>query len=272
MQLDKNTIQEFQNTIFSWYENHKRDLAWRNTQDPYAIWISESMLCQTQVSRVKGFHETRMSVFPTVEDLASASTEQVLRYWSGLGYNNRALRLKKAAMEIIAHGAFPSDYTTLITLPGIGDYIANAILAFSKNEDVVVVDTNIRRIMLHWFGDVIEKEEWPESKIIKQLVEQTLPHGKARIRYNALMDYGALELTARKAWIPSLTKQSKFEGSVRQVRSSFVKYLLQQIDRTMTLDSIDLMFPERLDIANILLSMQKDGLIEISGQNIWIKK
>ena len=86
------------------------------------------------------------------------------------------------------------------------------------------------------------------------------------------MDYGALELTARKAGIPSLTKQSKFEGSVRQVRSSIVKYLLQQGDRKMTLDTIDLMFPERLDITTILLSMQKDGLIEISEQNIWIKK
>ena len=151
MQLDTKTIQDFQDFIFSRYEKNKRDLTWRNTQDPYAIWISESMLCQTQVSRVKVFYETRMAVFPTVEDLASASNEQVLRYRSGLGYNNRALRLKKAATQIVAAGAFPSDYENLITLPGIGDYIANAILAFAHNEDVIVVDTNIRRIMLHWF-------------------------------------------------------------------------------------------------------------------------
>lgn len=142
-----------------------------------------------------------MSVFPTVQDLASASNEQVLRCWSGLGYNNRALRLKKAASQIAAAGVFPSDYKTLITLPGIGDYVANAILAFAQNQDVIVVDTNIRRIMLHWFGEKIKKENIHilESKIIKELVEQTLPRGKARIWYNALMDYGALELTARKA-------------------------------------------------------------------------
>lgn len=149
--LDTETIQLFQRTVLDWYGKHARDLPWRKTQDPYKIWISESMLCQTQVSRVISYYESRIKLFPTVSSLASASNKQVLKARSGLGYNSRAIRLKQAAERIVYEDRFPDTYEMLVDLPGVGDYVANAILAFAFNQDVVVLDTNIRRIMMHEF-------------------------------------------------------------------------------------------------------------------------
>ena len=119
MIIDNQTIIDFQNSIRTWYELHGRDLPWRKTQDPYQIWISESMLCQTQVNRVIDYYHRWLVLFPDVYALAQATNEQVLRVWSGLGYNTRALRLKQAAQYIVQqyNGIFPSDYTHLISLP-----------------------------------------------------------------------------------------------------------------------------------------------------------
>ena len=117
MILDNQIIDHFQKKILDRYALRARDLPWRKTTDPYKIWVSESMLCQTQVSRVIGYYHIWMDLFPTVQSLANATNESLLRARSGLGYNSRALRLKQAAIHITAMGAFPCDYQSLIQLP-----------------------------------------------------------------------------------------------------------------------------------------------------------
>lgn len=223
------------------------------------------MLCQTQVARVIDYYKKRLEILPSVESLAKASNEVVLRAWSGLWYNSRALRLKQAALHIVGQKAktadksyFPSTYSDLISLPGVGDYISNAILAFAYNQNVVVVDTNIRRIMIHEF---CRNDTAVQLDQIKVLVQQTLVRGKARDWYNALMDYGALELTAKKAGIRSLTKQSKFEGSTRQVRAGILKAILSTQWCILTKKEIENIYSEREDLDQIISKMISDRLI-----------
>ncbi len=136
---------------------HRRDFPRRKTTNPYKIWISESMLAQTQTSRVINYYNDRMRLFPSIEDLAQASKSDILKARSGLGYNSRALRLLQAAQLIVdikkdKNIEFPDSYEELIVLPGVGDYTASAILAFAHNQDVAVVDTNIRRILIYHGG------------------------------------------------------------------------------------------------------------------------
>lgn len=264
--LDNQTIVSFQEKIRKRREVHRRDLPWRNTKDPYAIRISESMLCQTQVSRVIDYYEKRLHTFPTVQDLANASNEEVLRLWSGLGYNSRALRLKEAA-KIIYHSPlwiqnYWNNYNNLIELPGVWDYIANAVLAFTYNQDVIVVDTNIRRIMIHEFGEKLWKVEKDEERWVKSLIRETLPKWKARDRYNALMDYGALELTARKSGIAPLTKQSKFSWSSRQVRAWIIRKILESTAWFITRNTVEKLYPDRDDLDQIISKMVQEKLIQ----------
>ena len=266
MILDNQIIDHFQKKILDRYVLHARDLPWRKTTDPYKIWVSESMLCQTQVSRVIEYYHRWMELFPTVQSLATASNEDLLRARSGLGYNSRALRLKQAAIHIAAMEAFPSDYQSLIQLPWIGEYIANAVLAFAYNQDVVVIDTNIRRIMIHEFDlphDV-------GKDLLRSIVLQTLPKGQSRIWYNALMDYGALELTAQKTGIKPLNKQSKFHGSTRQVRAGIVRSLLQSVWWCLSYADIAGLYTDREDLDEIITKMAKDGLILANGKVISI--
>src|SRR3989344_5165268 len=143
--------QAFQQKILTWYQEHKRDLPWRRTTNPYHIMVSEIMLQQTQVDRVVPKYETFLKAFPTVWDLAEAPTSQVLELWSGLGYNNRAIRLREAAKVIVKRyaGQVPKSRDALMELPGIGPYTSNAILSFAHNLSFPCMDTNIRRIILH---------------------------------------------------------------------------------------------------------------------------
>lgn len=220
MNLSGKKIKAFQDKILTWYNNHKRDFPWRQTRDPYAILISEVMSQQTQINRVVLKYELWMRKFPTVEHLAKASVADVLAYWSGLGYNRRALNLKKTA-EMIAkdfNGTFPKTEEELLALPGIGKYTARAILCFAFDQQVTVVDTNIRKVIITQFGlDGSENE-------LQNIADQLLPNGKAYDWNQALMDYAAAVLKNEKISIP---KQSKFIGSHRYYRGQILKYLLK---------------------------------------------
>jgi len=217
-------IQKFQQKILSFYKKNKRNLPWRKTTNPYHILISEIMLQQTQVDRVIPYYEKFIKAFPTVEVLAKADKTLLLENWSGLGYNSRVLRLQKCA-QILAerNQEIPKNEEFLLQLPGIGPYTANAILAFAFNKPVPVIDTNIRRVLIHELN-IPENITLQELQIIAQ---QCIPKNKSREWHNALMDYGAMNATVKKTGIESLSKQSKFLGSTRWVRGQIIKHLLK---------------------------------------------
>jgi A/G-specific adenine glycosylase len=147
-------VRDFQNTVFQRYDLHRRSLPWRETTDPYSIWISEVMSQQTQVDRVLSYYDRFLQVYPTVFDLKDASSTDILRLWSGLGYNSRGLRLIQCARIVVDQfgGEFPREEFQLLTLPGIGPYTARALQAFARNMEVPVIDTNIRRVLIAFFG------------------------------------------------------------------------------------------------------------------------
>src|SRR4249919_1496496 len=135
--------------LLNWYRQNRRDLPWRRSRDPYAIWISETMLQQTQVKTVLPYYARFMTAFPTVQSLARAPLHRVLRLWSGLGYYRRAENLHKAARQIVRQydGIVPRDYARLRALPGIGDYTAGALLSIAFGEKYPAVDGNVRRVV-----------------------------------------------------------------------------------------------------------------------------
>lgn len=224
--LSSEKIKQFQKKVLSFYKKNKRSLPWRDTTDPYKILLSEFMLQQTQVSRVVSYYERWTAKWPTIDQLASATLAEVLEQWMGLGYNNRAVNLHRTAKKIVAEfdGDVISAMKNYQELPGIGKYTSQAVQIFSTNDDLVTVDTNIRRIFIREFDlppMVPDKELW-------RVAERCLPAGKGREWHNALMDYGALYLTAQKTGIKSKTQQSRFEGSNRQIRAKILRCLLKQ--------------------------------------------
>jgi A/G-specific adenine glycosylase len=192
MRISIQKILGFQTKIFLWWEKNRRDLLWRRTHDPYQIFISEVMLQQTQVTRVLPIYLKFISKFPTVNALSHAPISDVLKAWKGMGYNRRALYLKKAAGEIVKKydGIFPDDEKILLTLPGVGKYTARAILVFAYRKDISLIDTNIRQIITHFFFDDGKQKE----KDIEEIATQLVPVGKSWEWHQALMDYGALAL------------------------------------------------------------------------------
>jgi len=219
-------MNRFQNKILTWYKQNKRDLPWRETTNPYYILVSEIMLQQTQVDRVIPYYIRFLKKFPTLERLARAQKPTLLKYWSGLGYNNRILRLQKLAQVVIKEkeGKIPKTVEELIELPGIGPYTADAVMAFAFNKDVPVMDTNIRRVLIH----ELKLKEDLSLEEMKEIALKNVPKGKSCIWHNALMDYGATKATARATGIESLSKQGTFEGSDRQIRGAIIKLLLKE--------------------------------------------
>jgi A/G-specific adenine glycosylase len=214
--------------ILRYYTQHGRHtLPWRLTKNPYRILVSEVMLQQTQVDRVVPYYKNFLKQFPTVSALAHAPLGDVLRVWQGLGYNRRAKFLHQAAQKIAVNcnHTMPSGYDSLIALPGIGDYTAKAVCVFAYNQPHVVLETNIRAVLLHHFfaahGQVHDKELLP---ILEKLVAGQDP----RTFYWALMDYGAyLKKTVPNPGRKSRhhVQQSQFEGSLRQIRGTVLRLL-----------------------------------------------
>jgi A/G-specific adenine glycosylase len=222
--ISHDEIQRFQQKIFSFYQQNKRQLPWRNTTDPYKILLSELMLQQTQASRVVSYYTKWIARWPTLKALASASRAEVLQAWMGLGYNTRAVHLHQAVQKIAAE--FEGDVIAAMKqyneIPGVGRYTAQAVQIFSTNADLVTIDTNIRRIFIaefHLSENISARNLW-------EYAEQCLPRGRSREWHNALMDYGALHQTAKKTGIHSLSQQSSFEGSDRQIRAAVLRFLL----------------------------------------------
>lgn len=216
---------ELQQKILSWYKtNGRHDLPWRKQPTPYRVAVAEMMLQQTQVSRVIPKYLEFLKQFPSWKALATAQPLHVLRAWSGLGYNRRALLLQRLAQEVMSDfgGRLPLKYEELLRLPGLGPYTAGAINVFARNLNEVCIDTNVRRVLIHELK--LSRDISVQALHAKAL--SVLPRGRSREWHSALMDYGALVATSRVTGVKSLGKQSKFADSDRFYRGKIVKILL----------------------------------------------
>ncbi|MEC7292760.1 MAG: A/G-specific adenine glycosylase [Actinomycetota bacterium] len=232
--MHSNTISK----VFLWWDSEKRDLPWRISRDPWAILVSEFMLQQTQASRVVAKYKTFLERFPNPTLCANSTPGKVIELWSGLGYNRRAINLHRTAKTIAEKhkGTVPDELSLLLDLPGIGDYTARAILAFSFEKDVAVVDVNVKRVLSRLEGRTLSMKE------AQSIADQNLPTGEGWRWNQAMIEIGATICTARKTkcdkcplkenctWTknqaatdPAIAVKSKkletFEGSDRQEES-----------------------------------------------------
>lgn len=185
----------FSKVLLKWYLQNKRDLPWRNTQNPYPIWLSEIILQQTRVAQGLPYFLKFTTAFPTVFDLAKAHEEDVLKLWQGLGYYSRARNLHKTAQQVVAdfNGIFPNNYESLLKLKGVGTYTAAAIASFSHNEAVPVVDGNVLRVLSRYFDIETDIASAGAKKEFTALAQELLPDGKADVFNQAIMEFGALQ-------------------------------------------------------------------------------
>ncbi len=189
----------FAAALLAWYAAHGRSLPWRGLRDPYAVWVSEVMLQQTQVATVAPYFRRWMARFPTVEALAAADEQEVLALWEGLGYYRRARALHRAAQEVVARhgGRLPADPQALQRLPGIGKYTARAVASLAFGRDVPVLDGNVRRVLARVFAVEAPADTAAGEKALWALAAEHLPPGRAADYNQALMDLGAMVCTPR---------------------------------------------------------------------------
>jgi len=185
----------FSNKILLWYSQNKRDLPWRNTHEPYNIWLSEIMLQQTRVAQGIPYYLKFVENFPTIYDLANASEGKVLKLWQGLGYYSRARNLHATAKNIAENykGQFPATYKELLKLKGVGDYTASAIASISFNEPEPVVDGNVYRVLSRYFGILIPINSTEGIKYFKKLAYELMNTANIRDYNQGIMEFGAMQ-------------------------------------------------------------------------------
>lgn len=186
---------EFANTIISWFQENGRALPWRETKDPYAIWLSEIILQQTRIAQGREYWERFMAQYPKVEDLAAASEDEVLRLWQGLGYYSRARNLHAAAKQIVALGKFPDTLEDIKALKGVGDYTAAAIGSFAFDIPAAVVDGNVYRVLSRYFGIDTPINSTQGKKEFAALAQSLIPASDAAAYNQGMMDFGAIQCT-----------------------------------------------------------------------------
>lgn len=258
----KHNINDFQSFIWHFYKHNGREFAWRSTDNPYHILISEIMLQQTQTYRVVTKFEEFLVAFPTIEVLAQASLRDVLSVWQGLGYYRRARFLHQIAKIVVDeyNGTIAQDPQILQTFPGIGVNTAASICAFAFNMPTVFIETNIRTVFIHHFfsaqTEVADKELLP-------LVAVAVDRCNPREWYYALMDYGVWlknQHTNPSRRSAHYNKQTKFEGSDRQIRAAILKliterYMLKDVDIFTTVDA------DEKRIMNIIKQLESEQFV-----------
>ncbi|MBN1800378.1 MAG: winged helix-turn-helix transcriptional regulator [Candidatus Lokiarchaeota archaeon] len=271
--LSAQVIEVFQKIIKSYFKRHGRNFPFRSNITPYNVVVSEMMLQQTQTGRVAEKFLQFTAQFPDFESLSKAPLENVLKSWQGLGYNRRAIALKKIAGIILNDhgGKLPSTVETLKKLPNIGHNTASSIIAFAFNKPVIFIETNIRRVYLYFF---FPRKLTVQDKEIIPLIEATLDEKDSRKWYYALMDYGVM----LKKKHPELNKQSAhykkqipFKGSNRQLRGKILKHLLSVSGESQRGLAARLNVDES-KILQILTQLEKEGFITVSEKIVRIRK
>jgi len=271
--MSPKAVRRFRRIIYNHYGQQEREMPWRHIDDPYGILVSEVMLQQTPVERVLLKYEPFVSAFPGFASLDSAPLEEVLSLWQGLGYNRRAVALKKIARRVVEefNGELPPDPDTLATMPGIGKATASAIAAFAFLKPTVFLETNIRSVFIHLFFDNAPTTTVKDAELLP-LVAISLDRSNPRDWYYALMDYGVVvkrEFTNPARRSAHYKKQSPFHGSNRQQRGKILKTLLATPDSTLPAIADALgKTPER--VRENLLQLEREGLIARRGRRFRI--
>lgn len=259
-------MKRFRKAVRDYYAKHARPMPWRETRDPYRIVVSEVMLQQTQVPRVIEKYKAFIRRFPTLRKLAAAQLRDVLAAWQGLGYNRRALALKRLAADVVARhgGRIPDDRDALRALPGIGEATSGSILAFAFNKPAVFIETNIRSVYIHHF---FRDRAGVKDEELIPYIEKTLDRKNPREWYYALMDYGVylksqMPNPSRKS--SHYKKQSRFKGSDRELRGRILRLLTAQgrMRQSVLLKALK---SDRQRAGRILATLRSEGLITKQG-------
>jgi A/G-specific adenine glycosylase len=261
----------FRAVILDYYLANKRSFAWRENITPYHVTVSEIMLQQTQTYRVAGKFEAFIAAFPDFASLAAATTSEVIRLWKGLGYNRRALALQKIAQLVTTEhdGILPDKIATLETFPSIGKATARSIITYAYNRPTTFIETNVRAVFIYFF---FAGKTMITDAMLDPLVAAAVDQANPREWYYALMDYGVmLKKTVGNTSRMSAhhAKQSRFEGSDRQVRGMILQALLDQPG--IVPDDLPAILgkkPER--VATILKTLCKEGFIISRGNKIYL--
>lgn len=264
------TIKAFQQEIGKYYRAHGRhDMLWRHGRNPYRVFVSEVMLQQTQVSRVTDRYPSFIRRFPDFYALANASPREVLKEWQGMGYNRRALNLRRAAGIVIRDygGRLPRTPEELEGLPGIGKATAGSIAAFAWNRRAPFIETNIRRVFIHFF---FRRKKKVRDEEILALVKECLPRKNAREWFYALMDYGTM-LAAREKKNPNARSadyrpQPKFAGSRRELRGKILAHMLSG-KRGSSASLARLFGREEAEIGEALTALVREGFLVRTGKS-----
>jgi A/G-specific adenine glycosylase len=260
---------EFKAALQPYLKEKYRDLPWRRTKDPYKVLVSEFMLQQTQVLRVIPYYQKFINEIPNFSALFCVKSAKLLRLWQGLGYNRRALYLKRTAELIVNNynGKLPADIPELIKLPGVGVNTAGAVMVYAFNQPSVFVETNIRKVIIkHFFSG----EEKVSDVQIAQVISRVLDYKNPRAWYFAVVDYGA-QLSRSRDVANSRSShyhpQSKFEGSSRQLRAAIVRLILEKGRSTKELEGH---YTKRKNkIPKILTQLEGEGFIRRQG-SLWV--
>jgi A/G-specific adenine glycosylase len=301
--IDPNTappdkVTAVQAGLLAWFAANRRDLPWRHTRDPYAVLVSEVMLQQTQVDRVIPYYTRWLDAFPTVDALADAPTADVIRLWSGLGYNRRAVNLQRTAQAVVNEhdGEFPRTVDALRALPGIGPYTAGAIAAFAFEQDVGFIDTNMRRVLHRLFYGVEVPTALATDRALIALAETVVTPGRGWTWNQALIEFGALHCTARRpacvvcplqracAAYPAiqtaikeipvgtrLKREGTWEGSNRQARGRIVDTLRQH--PALLIDDLGGRIrpayteQDRPWLYDLVRALERDGLAKVAEED-----
>lgn len=273
MQIDLRSINDFKKIIWDYYAAHGRLFDWRGVDDPYKVFISEVMLQQTQTARVATKYPEFINQFPTFEVLAQAPLKDVLLTWQGMGYNRRGMYLQRAAQIIVQNhgGLLPNNSELLDALPGIGAATAASICAFAFNTPTVFIETNIRAVFIHHY---FNGKNAIDDKDIFPLVQATLDHENPREWYYALMDYGvmlkkSLANPSRKS--KHYTKQSKFEGSDRQIRGKILKILTHATEPVSQEQLLSMINKENSRVASIMAQMIWEDFLQLDKEFVSIR-